>query len=119
MLTRFAAVLFFAQIFLSPGSSNAGPPELFKSCAGVSSLNNQGLLLFDGDCSTGYLLPSAEGRLSVTGAFLSITDESCSAIKALETASFGSFGSADEREAKKKALTSKLESLVKKHDDLS
>jgi hypothetical protein len=105
------ALASLIELISGAGQGYAEAPQLYKTCPGLSRPGRIGLVLFDTNCTSAFLLPGSEGTLTVTGAFISISNASCTSVRAMEEAALGVFGDAAKRESKRKELEHELRSL--------
>ncbi|RWX13626.1 hypothetical protein EHI42_19725 [Rhizobium hidalgonense] len=116
---RVIMVAIFVVILSTAISHADGPPLLFKACPGVTIPPGVGLILYDQDCSTGYLLPSPTGDLKVTAAFVTVGDNMCASVSAIQEAALGAFGNAEERAKKRAELEKQIKILKKEAKQIS
>lgn len=109
MRLLIALFLLVGQSAIS--SSIAGPPALFQTCSNLKLVDGLGLVVFDAECKSAYLAPSAEGTLKLTAAFVSISDNDCSAVQSAETTALGAFGDAAARGAKRSGILADIKAL--------
>ena len=110
---------FYILLYLifCTGNAFAAAPYLYKTCptnmAGIDSL-----VLFDKDCTSGFVFPSSSAKLSVNSALVSISEERCAAVKELEKTALGSFGDAADRSTRLIELSEQLSSKTQEFDRL-
>ncbi|MEW8052651.1 MAG: hypothetical protein AB2809_20010 [Candidatus Thiodiazotropha sp.] len=112
-MKKYTILALFVGV-LQYSVAHAGAPLVYGVCGGVDTATVPGAVLYDQNCSAGYLLPGPEGELKVTGGFFTISNAMCSAVKELEQAALGRFGNVEERKRRKKELERNIEKVEKK-----
>lgn len=115
---KYLMLVLFVTISLVSVEAEAGPPELFASCPNADLSKSQSIVVFDKECSTGFVLPSASGVLKVSAATINVSEAQCAEIESIRKSSLGEFGSEAERIQKRAELVTSVGDLRERLEEI-